>query len=46
VGEVYKYYKSDLRASETITTAKPTDRSWDLSVNYEDTLRNISDTVS
>jgi hypothetical protein len=46
VSQVLKYYQSDLRVSEATTTARPTDKSWGLGVNYEDTLSNISDTVS
>jgi hypothetical protein len=46
VSEVSRYYRSDLRVSEAIATASPTDVSWGLGVNYETTVRNVSDTVS
>lgn len=46
MSQVSKYYQSDLRASDAIATASPTDASWGLGVNYESTLKNISDSVS
>jgi hypothetical protein len=46
VSQVSKYYQSDLRTSDAVTTASPTDASWGLGVNYENTLKNVSDSAS
>jgi hypothetical protein len=46
VSQVSKYYQSDLRASDAVTATTPTDASWGLGVNYENTLKNVSDSVS
>jgi hypothetical protein len=46
VSQVSKYYQSDLRTSDTVATVAPTDASWGLGVSYENTVKNISDSVS
>lgn len=45
VSTVLASYKPDARVSETVSGLDPMLRSWGLGVSYEDTFRNVSDSV-
>ena len=38
-------YKPDARVSETVSVFDSRSRDWGLGVNYEDTVRSVSDSV-
>jgi hypothetical protein len=39
-------YKPNARVSETVSGFSPSQTNWGLGVNYETTLRNVSDSTS
>jgi hypothetical protein len=39
-------YKPNARVSETVSGFDPMQTNWDLGVNYETTIRNVSDSTS
>jgi hypothetical protein len=38
-------YKPNARISETLSSLDPSSSNWGLGVNYETTIRNISDSI-